>query len=163
LRSRSTETQTAERAYKYALRLLAGRDYSVAKMRGKLSARDVSEHDIDATLLKLQVEGWMDDRRYAERFAESALSAGRFYGPRLRMEMRRRGFEAVLVNDILERLQSDSDGLTEVRSVMARRYPDFKFFAATDRDKRRVIGFLQRCGFRISSIMLALRAEEQTY
>lgn len=160
MQSRSSETQTPGLAYQYALRLLAGRDYSSAKMRGKLAARDISEQDVEAATLRLQGEGLLDDRRYAERFAESALSAGRFYGPRLRMEMRRRGFEADLVNDILGRLLADSDEEAEVRSVTARRYPDLKYSAATDRDKRRVIGYLQRRGFGISAIMRALRTEQ---
>jgi len=155
--------ETSRRAYLHALRLLAGRDYSVARIRGKLAVRDICEEDVESAILRLQGEGLLDDRRYAERFAESALSGGRFYGPRLRLEMRRAGFEAVLVNDILGRLLADSDEEDEVRSVTARRYPDLKYSAATDRDKRRVIGYLQRRGFGISAIMRALRTEKQPY
>lgn len=159
---RSTEPFTSKQAYQYALRLLAGKDYSTAKMREKLAARDVSEGCVEENILRLQEEGWLDDRRYAKRFAESSMSMGRFYGSRLRMEMRRRGFESDLVNDILRPLLLDSDEVAEVRSVTARRYPDFRISAASDRDKRRVIGFLQRRGFGISSIMRALRAEEES-
>jgi regulatory protein len=132
-------------------------------MRSKLSGKDVSEPDIEATMLQLQREGWIDDRRFAERFAESAISTGRFYGPRLRMEMRRRGFEDALVTDVLERLLSESDEVAEIRSIVARRYSDFNFSVASDRDKRRVIGFLQRRGFGFSSITRALRTVEESY
>jgi len=161
LKSRSIEPLTGQQAYQYALRLLTGRDYSTARMRAKLVARDVSEEDVATLILQLKGEGWMDDRRYAGRFAESAVKEGRFYGPRLRMEMRRRGFDALVINDVLEQLLSNSDEVAEVRSVASRRYPGFNFSAATDRDKRRVISFLQRRGFGISSIMQALRTVEE--
>ncbi|MFH1026814.1 MAG: regulatory protein RecX, partial [Pseudomonadota bacterium] len=97
--SKSTEPQTAEGAYQYALRLLTARDYSLARMRTKLSARGVDEADVETVMQRLQQEGWLDERRYAGRFAESALATGRFYGPRLRMEMRRRGFEAGIISE----------------------------------------------------------------
>ncbi len=144
----------------YTLRLLTGRDYTVSRIRQKLAAREVAGQDLEALILRLQREGWLDDKRYAERFAESALSDGRFYGARLRMEMRRRGFTPDVVDETLAPLLAESDEISEVRSAAARRYPGFSYSAASDRDKRRVIGFLQRRGFGFSAIMRALRTEE---
>ena len=160
LKSRNTEPLSSDQVYQYALRLLTGRDYTVARIRQKLASREVVESDQDTVILRLQREGWLDDRRYAERFAESALSSGRYYGVRLRLEMRRRGFAPDIVNDTLAPLLAESDEISEVRSAAERRYPGFSYSAANDRDKRRVVGFLQRRGFRLSSIMRALRAEE---
>jgi regulatory protein len=158
--SRNTEPLTVEQTYQYALRLLTGRDYTVARIRRKLAARDVAEQDVEDTILRLQREGWLDDTRYAARFAESALSSGRYYGVRLRLEMRRRGFTADVVNDTLAPLLLESDEISEVRSAAERRYPGFSYSAASDRDKRRVLGFLQRRGFTFSAIIRALKAEE---
>jgi len=159
LRSRNTEPLSSDRAYQYALRLLTGRDYAVAGIRRKLALRNVAEDDLDTVIHRLQHEGWLDDQRYAERFAASALSSGRYYGVRLRLEMRRRGFTADLVNETLTPLLTESDEISEVRSAAERRYPGFSYSVANDRDKRRVIGFLQRRGFRLSAIMRALRDE----
>ena len=161
--SRSTEPQTAESAYQYALRLLTGRDYTVARLQGKLSARGVCELDAETALVRLQNEGWLNDRRYAERFAEAALAGARFYGPRLRQEMRRRGFGAELVDDVLGGLQEDLDEGAGVRVILERRYPDFRFSAATDRDKRRIIAYLQRRGFGLSAIIKTLKAAQQDH
>jgi len=111
-------------------------------------------------ITRLQREGWLNDQRYAERFAGSALSSGRFYGARLRMEMRRRGFAAEVVNETLMSLLAERDEISEVRSAAERRYPGFSYPTASDRDKRRLIGFLQRRGFGFSSIMRALRTDE---
>jgi regulatory protein len=158
--SRNSEPLTPDRAYQYVLRLLTGRDYSVARVRSKLVAREMPEGDLNALLLRLPQEDWLDDRRYAERFAESALSSGRYYGSRLRLEMRRRGLTPDVVNETLAPLLAESDEVSEVRSVAERRYPGFSYSAASDRDKRRLVGFLQRRGFGFSAIMRALRTEE---
>ncbi|MSN26611.1 MAG: regulatory protein RecX [Geobacter sp.] len=156
--SKSTEPQTVESTYLYALRLLTGRDYTVVGMLRKFSARGVSESDAETVIARLQREGWLNDRRYAGRFAESALSNGRFFGPRLRQEMLRRGFDAGLVSDVLTGLTGDFDEGNEVRQVLERRYSGFCFSTATDRDKRKIIGYLQRRGFGLSAIMNALKA-----
>ena len=160
LKSRNTEPLTLENAYQYILRLLTGRDYSVARVRQKLALREVAEQDLDTLILRLQHEGWLDDRRYAARFAEAAISSGRYYGVRLRLEMRRRGFTPDVVNETLAPLLAESDEISEVRLAVERRYPGFSYSATSDRDKRRVVGFLQRRGFGFSSIMRALRTEE---
>jgi regulatory protein len=157
---KNTEPLPADKVYPYVLRLLTGRDYSVARIRQKLAARDVAEQDIEASILRLQREGWLDDRRYAERFAVSALSSGHYYGIRLRLEMRRRGFTPEVVNETLAPLLAESDEISEVRLAVERRYPGFSYSEASDRDKRRVVDFLQRRGFGFSAIMRALRAEE---
>jgi regulatory protein len=160
LKSRNTEPLTPDQLYQYALRLLTGRDYTVVGVRQKLAARSGDERDMEEVTIRLLREGWLDDRRYAERFAESALASGRFYGARLRMEMRRRGFPADVVSETIAPLLAESDEISEVRSAAERRYPGFSYSAASDRDKRRVVGFLQRRGFGFSAIMGALRTEE---
>lgn len=158
--SKNTEPLSPDRAYQYVLRLLTGRDYSTARVRQKLAARELAEGDLEAVIHRLQQEGWLDDTRYAARFAESALLSGRYYGTRLRLEMRRRGFTPDVVNEILAPLLAESDEISEARAVAERRYPGFSYAAASDRDKRRVVGFLQRRGFGFSAIMRALRMEE---
>jgi len=157
---KDTELLAPDKLYQYALRLLTGRDYAVVRIRQKLAARAAIEQDIDDVIVRLQREGWLDDARYAARFAEAAITSGRYYGVRLRMEMRRRGFSADVVNETLAPLLAERDETAEVRSAAERRYPGFSYSEASDRDKVRVIGFLQRRGFGYSSIMRALRERE---
>jgi regulatory protein len=144
-------------AYQYALKLLTGRDYTVVQLCRKLRAKECSEPDTEAALSRLIAEGWLNDRRYAERFAESALANGRFFGPRLRLEMRRRGVPPELITEVVERMQDAHDEGNELRSLLDRRFSGFDFTAATDREKRRVITFLQRRGFSSAAIRDALR------
>ena len=158
---RSSEQSSPERAYQHALRLLTARDYTVARLREKLRGRDLDEADTEAALERLQSEGWVDDHRFAQRFAESALASGRYYGPRLRQEMRRRGLQPDLVTEVLGRVLVEHDEIEEVNAIVERRFSGFSFSTASDREKRRTVGFLQRRGFSLSAIMNALRGTGQ--
>ena len=129
-------------------------------MRKKLALRQIAEQDIEPAILRLQREGWLDDHRFAARFAESALASGRYYGVRLRLEMRRRGFTSDVVEEVLAPLLAENDEHSEVRSAAERRSPGFSYSEASERDRRRMVGFLQRRGFGFSVIMRALRTEE---
>ena len=158
---RSSEPSTPERAYQYALRLLTARDYTEARLREKLRGRDFEDADVEAALGRMVTESWVDDRRYAERFAEGALASGRYYGPRLRMEMRRRGVPPEMVSEVLGRVLAERDEVEEVSTVIERRYSGFSFSTASDREKRRVVRYRQRRGYSLSAIMRALRRSEQ--
>jgi regulatory protein len=140
---------------------LNARDYSEARLREKLRGRGFDETDIEAALDRMISEGWVNDLRFAERFAESALASGRYYGPRLRQEMRRRGLPPELVSEVLGRVLEEHDQIGEVRTIIERRFSGFSFSSASDREKRRAVGFLQRRGFSLSAIMSALRATDQ--
>ena len=161
MRLKSSEASTPERAYQYALRLLTARDYTVARLREKLRGREFSEADCESALGRMLSEGWVDDRRFAVRFAEAALASGRYFGPRLRQEMQRRGLPRELVSETLAHVMVERDETEEVRAVVDRRFRDFSFSTASDRDKRRAIGFLQRRGYSLSAILCALRTAEQ--
>ena len=106
---RSSEPSSPERAYLYALRLLTARDYTVARLREKLHGRGFADADAEAALGRLVSEGWVEARRFAERFAEGALASGRNYGRRLQQEMRRRGVPPELVAEVLGRVLMECD------------------------------------------------------
>jgi regulatory protein len=158
---RSSEPSSPERAYLYALRLLTARDYTVSRLHEKLRGRGFDDTDVEAAVMRLVSEGWVDDRRYAERFAESALGSGRYYGSRLRQEMRRRGVPAEIVSEVLGRVLETCDEAGEVCAIVERRFGGFSFSTASDKEKRRTVGYLQRRGFSLSVIMRALRATDQ--
>jgi regulatory protein len=158
---KSPESSSPERAYLSALRLLNARDYTVARLREKLANRGFDETHLETAVGQLVAEGWLNDLRFAARFTESALSSGRYYGPRLRQEMLRRGLPRELVSEVLGRIQGEYDEAGQVCMTLERRFSGFSFFSASDKEKRRVVGFLQRKGFSLSAIMTVLRTTGQ--
>jgi regulatory protein len=158
---KNSDSSSPLRACQYALRLLTARDYTEARLREKLRGRDFDEQDVASALERMVSDGWVNDRRFAERFAESSLAAGRYYGSRLRQEMRRRGLAPELVSDVLGQLMEERSECEDMRAVFERRFSGFSYAAASDKEKRRAIGFLQRRGFGFSAIMQILKAAEQ--
>ena len=71
----------AEALWQYALRILAGRAYSIGELREKLRRRAQRAADVDEALARLKDIGYLDDRRFAEGFATARLS-GDGLGPR---------------------------------------------------------------------------------
>ena len=159
-RSKNTDPSSPEQGRQYALRLLADRDYTVAALKRKLRARQLREEDLEQVASRLEQEGWLSDRRFAERFAESALSSGRYVGVRLRLEMLKRGVPEELVDEQLGRISQEHDEDEQARQLLVRHFPGFFFAEADDREKRRVAGYLQRRGFRFSTVMRAMRSAE---
>ncbi len=130
-------------------------------MREKLCGKGFDPSNADEALDRMVAEGWVNDRRYAERFAETSLGGGRFYGARLRQEMRRRGISPELTADVLCAVMQEHDEHRDIQAVCERRFSAFSFDGASEKDKRRVIGYLQRRGFGFSAIMKALKNPER--
>jgi len=156
LTSRNTEKPSARRCLEYALNLLATRDYSSVRIRGKLVEKGFSEEDAEAVIDRLQEEGWINDPAFAARFAESAISSGRFYGARLKEEMRRRGIPAGIAEQALKQATDSSNQAELVRGILKRRYPCFSFDLSGEKEKRRIISYLRRRGYCFSTIMHVL-------
>jgi len=149
-----------QKAFQHALRLLAGRDYSAVALRRKLVEREFSAEDSDAAVARLEEDGWINDQRFAERFAEHAVSSGKFYGIRLRQEMQRRGLPPEIIDQALRQITEDHDQTAVLREIVAKRYPDFSFQTSDEKEKRKIIGYLQRRGYGFSSIIQVLRESD---
>ena len=149
---------SADKAYDCALRLLARRDHSVAELRRKLLQRGFPVEIIDGLTKRLLEIGYLDDRRYAERWVVAAIANSRGYGPRLRLELQQRGVPSELAGTVVAKLTEECDEAETLRHLAARKFPDFDPGAATDRERRRVFGFLQRRGFSGSAIAAYFRS-----
>lgn len=145
------------KARESALRILALRDHSKAQLRRKLIQKGFSPQVADTTIASLSEKGYLNDRRFAERWASAALESGRCYGPRLRSELRQRGVDASIASEVIVELTSGDDEQQTVQLLVKRRFPEFNPLTADDRDKRRILGFLQRRGFSTAAIISLFR------
>jgi len=144
---RSSVSQAADQAYQAALRLLSGRDYTVETLGRKLEQRGHPAEQVADALARLVAERFLDDRRYAERFINQCRECGRYVGYRLRQELKRRGVPAEVAAELLVDPLEKGEAFALARQLISRRYAGFDPVTSGDRDRRRVIGFLQRRGF----------------
>ena len=143
-----------------ALRALARRDHSIAELERKLRARKISGTVADAVITRLVQSGYLDDRRFAERWAESAVRNGRGYGVRLRQELARRGVSREIIEEVLTGIAETHAEDDTLAALAERRFAGFVPGAASDRDKQRVVAYLQRRGFSLSAIFRYFRAAD---
>jgi regulatory protein len=124
----------------------------VAELEGKLRDRGISPGATAAVIARLEQSGYLDDRRFAERWAESAVRNGRGYGPRLRLELTRRGISQEIIAEVLAGVAASHGEGETLAALAARKFARFDPQSATDRDKRRVVAYLQRRGFSMAAI-----------
>jgi len=154
---RLTVTESSDQVYLVALRLLAGRDYTRAALTRKLEQRGYATELIDAVVARLAAENFLNDRRYAVRLIDQSRENGRYVGYRLRQELQRRGVPATLLDELLaEHIDADEETAL-ARQLVARRYARFDPALSDEGERRRVAGFLQRRGFRLTTIWSLLK------
>ncbi len=157
---RSSEKDEGKRAQESALGILARRDTTAAELSRKLKDKGFGPALVNETVARCLEWGYLDDRRFARQWAESAIRNGRGFGPRLRLELERRGVPADVVVEVLAALSEEYGEVETLAALLAKKFAGFTAATATDREKRRVVQYLQRRGFSIAAIFQAFRMGE---
>lgn len=140
-----------------ALRFLALREHSEAEIVRKLKGKKFPEEEIREAVSRLKGLGYLDDLRFARLFAESALRGGRFVGNRLFQELKLRGVPEGVARQVAQELAEEYPVEDTLCALIARRFSGFDPETATDKERRRVVGYLIRRGFSFSDIQRELR------
>ncbi len=147
-----SEPVAGEQVYQRALALLTRRDHSAAELERKLSARGFTPEAIGEVLGRLTGQGFIDDRRFAGRFAESSLRSGRYVGKRLILELQRRGISRQIADEAVAEASAEQGESRVLAALLAKRFSSFDPSTASLQEQRRVFAYLQRKGFSIAAI-----------
>ncbi|WP_045825968.1 regulatory protein RecX [Teredinibacter turnerae] len=151
----SASSELVAYAYNSALGLLARREHSVKELRAKLKTKLASKNSSDTTAVslaldsveeKLVEDGYLSDERFAEVYARARIRKG-FGSERLRMELKEKGIEPGLAEDVLERYTDaiSTEILNTWRKKFGRPPADFK-------EKGKQQQFLRYRGYRAEEI-----------
>lgn len=134
-----------------AVRLLARREHSKDELRRKLKRRGHGQAIIDTVIGALDEAAYVSDTRFAEMFVRVRRARGQ--GPvRIRAELRQRGVEDALADDLLT--ETAEFWIDLARTARARRFGDGQ---PVDRDAwNRQARFLAQRGFPADLIYRAL-------
>jgi regulatory protein len=146
-----------ERALELAYRHLARRDRTVLEVRRHLVSRGVDGDTAEAALTELGVQGYLNDARYAARFAEDRRSIDAWGGERIA----RRLLDAGVAREHVEAALRDREQAEELEAAVAvlrRRLPEPP---STDRARERALGLLVRRGYELELAYEAVRAFER--
>ena len=145
--------------YSVALRLLTFRDRSTTELATKLRDRGFENTEIEPALMRCQELGYLNDERFAFSRARALVNSGRAVGIRALNEMRRFGLDRGLVEQALAEAEREADLPALLGDLRQRKFPDFDFAQATEKEKNRVLSYFQRRGFNVSMILDVLKKD----
>ena len=140
-----------------ALRLLTRRDFATAELRQRLLGKGFPAEAVERAIARGCELGYLDDARHAERLTRALLTTGRAAGPRLKLELQRRGLPDELIRAAVAGTRASAEEDEALRALISRRFAGFDYATADDRERRRVVLFLQRRGFPLDRILTELK------
>ena len=154
----SPTLDSRDRALDLAYRYLGQRDRTVAEMRRYLEGKRVDPAAITTTVAELREQGYLDDARYAHRFAEDRRALDDWGAERIERKLLAVGVDPDLVEAALAQ-QASEDELAAAVALLRRRFPTPP---ANDRERNRALGVLVRKGYECELAHEAVRALERT-
>jgi regulatory protein len=126
-----------------AWRALNRRDRTVAEMREMLAGKRVEPATIDQVVAELGEGGYLDDERYARRFAEDRRRLDAWGAERIRQRLTVLGVSGDHIAAAVQ-AQARDDEMEAAMALLRRRFPAAP---ADERDRARALGILVRRGY----------------
>lgn len=147
-------TDERQRAVDLAYRALAYRERTVVELRTYLEGKRVEPDAIEHAIEDLTAAGFLDDARFAERFAADKRSLSQWGRERIEQDLRRRGVSEPTVEEVVGSLHRD-DELTTALALLADKVP---VPPTDDRGRDRAWRMLVRKGYEPELAYDAVRA-----
>jgi regulatory protein len=136
-----------------AFRFIGRRDRTVAEVRSHLLKKEVEEAAAESAVAELAELGYLDDARYAQRFAEDRINLDGWGSDRIERKLLEHGVDREHVAAALR----GRDVGTELDAALGLLRRRWREPPATDRDRERALGFLVRKGYDLEVAYDAIR------
>ncbi len=136
-----------------AFRFIGRRDRTVAEVRAHLLKKEVDEAAAESAIAELAAMGYLDDARYAQRFAEDRINLDGWGSDRIERKLLEHGVDREHVAAALR----GRDVGTELDAALGLLRRRWREPPATDRDRDRALGFLVRKGYDLEVAYDAIR------
>lgn len=145
--------------YDRALKLLAFRARSTSELRSQLLKKGEPAADVEAAIVRLRDQKYLDDADFARQFARTKLLAAGASRRRIVQELSRRGVARDVADQAIEDLRENDgvDPATAVRRVAEKKWRSLARFDDFTR-RRRLYAFLARRGFDSDEIRTVMNA-----
>lgn len=132
--------------------LLGYRDHSRKELYEKL-LRYVSPEAAEQVCDLMEEQHFLDDERYAKKFAKYFLETKKWGQRRAKFELMHRGISAELAENALE--EAEVDPVEQICAVIERKYT--RFLNGEDpKDRKKLVAALMRLGYNYSDIREAI-------
>jgi regulatory protein len=136
---------------------LGHRDRTVAEVRRHLERKRVEPAGIDAAVEELVRQGYLDDERFAARFAEDRRSLDAWGADRIERRLVALGVDPALAAATV----GAADGHDELAAAVELLRRRLRTAPRTDRERERALGLLARRGYELELAYDAVRALER--
>ena len=142
-----------ERAYRY----LTMRDRTVAEVRRHLTRQALAPELVEACVAELERQRYLDDERFARRFAEDHRAFDGWGSERIRQRLLALGIEA----EWAERAAGPGGGEEELNAAVAVLRRRLRVAPSDERGRSRALGLLVRRGYELELAHDAIRRFER--
>lgn len=151
------QASDARRAQEKALYLLEYRNYSKRELTEKIARTAASREAAQAAAGRMEELGLIDDRRFGEDYARELFSRKGYGARRAAQELRRKGLDQELVQELVEKYGSPEQSGENIRRVLEKKYPGWQ---ADEKVRRRAFAALQRLGYSYQEVREAMGQDE---
>lgn len=147
------QASDARRAQEKALYLLEYRNYSKRELTEKIARTAASREAAQAAAGRMEELGLIDDRRFGEDYARELFSRKGYGARRAAQELRRKGLDQELVQELVEKYGSPEQSGENIRRVLEKKYPGWR---EDEKVRRRAFAALQRLGYAYQEVREAM-------
>lgn len=151
------QASDARRAQEKALYLLEYRNYSKRELTEKIARTAASREAAQAAAGRMEELGLIDDRRFGEDYAKELFSRKGYGARRAAQELRRKGLDQELVQELVEKYGSPEQSGENIRRVLEKKYPGWR---EDEKVRRRAFAALQRLGYSYQEVREAMGQDE---
>ncbi len=151
------QASDARRAQEKALYLLEHRNHSKKELTDKIARTAASREAAKAAADRMEELGLIDDEAFARQFARELFTRKRYGAGRVRQELRLKGIDGELVDQLLEEYGGEEEALENIQAVLEKKYAGW---AEDEKIRRRAFAALQRLGYSFERIRQAMSREE---
>lgn len=152
------QASDAHRAGEKALYLLEHRNHSKKELEDKIARTAVSREAARAAAERMEQLGLIDDEAYARSLAKELFTRKRYGVMRVRQELRLKGIDGELIDQLLEEYGGEEESLENIRAVLEKKYPGWQ---EDEKIRRRAFAALQRLGYSYSLIRQGMKQEDE--
>ena len=140
--------------------MLEHRSHSKKELTEKIARTAASREAAQAAADRMEELGLLNDETYARDLARELFQRRRFGKARVRQELRRKGIDSALIDELLEEYGDEELALQNIQAVLEKKYAGWQ---EEEKLRRRAFSALQRLGYSYDLIRRAMRTEEEEF
>ncbi len=158
----SSDDEEFQRAYAAAWRLLGLCDRSKKDLKERLTKKGYSSEVVEKVLGQLESMGYIDDERFALKFAMDAVKRKNAGPEAIRYGLQKKGIQREIIDGTVSKVFQDNDEKEVARRAVGKKLEMRSQKSEVRRDeKKRLSDYLRRKGFSYDIIRVTLKEIEK--